>query len=248
MRACIAPSTVVVAPAGSVMAMSRMRRALHREATRHSVAMTVAGVVSFVVLVATAFIGDDPDVRLFASAGVTLVFGLYGPVFLLLTRIAFGTLRGDGLRSRLRRSEESSRLVRVLFLGGARSWAMLVAMMGIVAVLLLTQGDARSNPWLVASSVACVVGTWLLLVGVFTVEYMRTWANDDSLEFPGDQPPGITDFVYLSVQLSTTFSSSDVTLVTSKARSLATAHSLAAFAYSTVIIAVFASLLISTAA
>ena len=58
----------------------------------------------------------------------------------------------------------------------------------------------------------------------------------------------LRDFVYLSVQLSTTFSSSDVQLVRGSVRGLAIVHSVVAFAYSTAIIAVFASLLISIAA
>jgi len=131
--------------------------------------------------------------------------------------------------------------------GFERASAVLVILAGVYSVVLLTTGEARSNPLLVIVCVLGVAGTWVLMVAIFAVEYMRTWAKDDSLAFPGDEPRTFRDFLYLSVQQSTTFSSSDVQIVRGSARSLAMVHSVVAFAYSTAIIAVFASLLIAVA-
>ena len=179
---------------------------------------------------------------------VALLFGLYGPLFLGFTWLAFRGLHGARLRAHVVRSDERSRVVRWLFLAGPKSWAMLVISAGVASVVLLTTGEAATQPWLVAVCVLGVAGTWVLMVAVFAVEYMRAWARHASLVFPGDEERTFRDFLYLSVQQSTTFSSSDVQIVRGTTRSLAMVHSVVAFAYSTAIIAVFASLLIAVAA
>lgn len=220
---------------------------MHHDVVRHSVAIAISGLVAAALLVLLLLADRDIEYASTVLVAVTLVFGVYGPVFLWLTQRAFGALRGDALRDRLRRTDERRALVRLLFLGGPKTWAATIVTVGIVSVVLLAIGDATESLLLLAACVLCVVGTWILLVAVFAVEYMRAWANDGSMRFPGDDDPTFPDFVYLSVQLSTTFSSSDVELVHTSARRLATVHSVVAFAYSTVIVAVFASLLISTA-
>lgn len=228
--------------------MGRVRRRLHGEAIRHALSIAASGILIACITATLALLtqgGFEPADSLLVS--VTLVFAAYGPIFLWLTHLAFGRLRGDALRDRLRRTEERRTLMRLLFLGGPKSWAALIAVVGAASVVILATGDARQSLWLVAACVACVVGTWVLLVGVFAAEYMRAWANGDVLRFPGDHELRFADFVYLSVQLSTTFSASDVDLVDTTARRLATVHSIVAFAYSTVIVAVFASLLIAGA-
>lgn len=220
---------------------------MHRDVVRHTVAIVLAALVASLLLVLLLLADRDIEYASSLLVSVTLVFGVYGPIFLWLTQRAFGALDGDALRDRLRRSDEQRTLVRLLFLGGPKTWAATIVTVGVVSVVLLATGDATESLLLLAACVLCVVGTWILLVAVFAVEYMRAWANDASMRFPGDADPTFSDFVYLSVQLSTTFSSSDVELVETSARRLATVHSIVAFAYSTVIVAVFASLLISNA-
>ena len=228
--------------------MSTVRRRLHGEAMRHAVSIGVSGFLIAILIAAIAIVTEGrleyADTLL---VSMTLVFAAYGPIFLGLTHLAFGRLHGDELRAHLQRSTERRTLMRLLFLGGPKSWATFIALVGALSVIILATGGARSSIWLVLACVACVVGTWVLLVGVFAAEYMRAWANEDALRFPGDGDVVFADFVYLSVQVSTTFASSDVDLVATSARRLATSHSIVAFAYSTVIIAVFASLLISSA-
>jgi uncharacterized membrane protein len=228
--------------------MSTATRPLHRDLIRHTASIVAATLVATVLLVLLFLADEEVEYASSIVVSFTLVFGVYGPIFLGLTHVAFGSLRGIALRDRLQRSDEQRRLVRLLFLGGPKTWATTIVTIGVVAVVLLATGDARQSLWLVGACVLCVVGTWVLLVAVFAVEYMRMWANESSLRFPGEDDPTFADFLYLSVQLSTTFSSSDVELVATPARRLATVHSIVAFAYSTVIVAVFASLLISTAA
>ncbi|WP_144720946.1 DUF1345 domain-containing protein [Agrococcus jejuensis] len=228
--------------------MSRGTSIMHREVVRSTVATLIAAAI-MVVLVLVAGLLDLQITEAGEISAVTfaMLFGLYGPIFLALTWLAFRSLSGERLRAHLARSDERSRFVRWMFLAGPKSWAVLVTLAGVYSVVLLTTGEARSNPLLVIVCVLGVAGTWVLMVAIFAVEYMRTWAKSDSLVFPGDEPRTFRDFLYLSVQQSTTFSSSDVQIVRGSARSLAMVHSVVAFAYSTAIIAVFASLLIAVA-
>ncbi|WP_282837235.1 DUF1345 domain-containing protein [Microbacterium flavum] len=179
------------------------------------------------------------------SLFVTLMFGLYGPIFLVLTWWTFRGVDGDVLRGHLRRTDERRTWVRWLLLSSPVSWASTVMIIGIVSVILLTTGEGRSGAWIIAICLVGVAGSWVLMVAVMAVEYMRRWAADGSLAFPGTQARALGDFVYVSVQMSTTFSSADVQLTDRGVRTIAGIHSVLAFAYSTAIIAVFASLLIS---
>ncbi|SDH65222.1 DUF1345 domain-containing protein [Agrococcus jejuensis] len=228
--------------------MSRGTSIMHREVVRSSVATVIAfAVMGALFVVAGRFGLLVTEASSISAVVLALTFGLYGPIFLALTWLSFRDLRGAMLRSHVVRSDERSRVVRLLMLAGPKSWAMLVIVAGVYSVVLLTTGEARSNPWLVSVCVLGVAGTWVLMVAVFAIEYMRSWANHESLVFPGDEERTFRDFLYLSVQQSTTFSSSDVQIVRGHARSLAMVHSVVAFAYSTAIIAVFASLLIAVA-
>jgi uncharacterized membrane protein len=227
--------------------LRRMTR-MEREVTRHTVTSVVATIGSQAVIwLVIAFSADRAIVTGTSSASVALVFGLYGPVFLLLSAWTFRGLHGPRLRGLLVRTEERSRVVRMFVLVGPKSWAFLVTMAGVVAVVVLAVNDARQTPWLIGVCIVGVAGSWVTMVAVFAIEYMRLWANEDAVAFPGDEERTFRDFVYLAVQLSTTFSSSDVQLVRRSARNLATVHSVLAFAYSTAIIAVLVSLLIANA-
>lgn len=228
--------------------MARDNRRLHRELTRHTLASVVAGAVAAAAVVATGVLAiDEPSLEASLAGALTLSFGAYGPAFLWLSHLAFRGLEGDRLRARLRRSEERSGLVRALYLGGPKTWAMLIVVIGVIAVLLLAARGDAIDLWLIVTCVLGVAGTWVLLVAVFAVEHMRRWAEHGGLAFPGAEERDFGDFLYLSVQLSTTFSSADVALTSRAARGLASVQSIVGFAYSTVIIAVFASLLISLA-
>lgn len=229
--------------------MARVSKRLHREYVRHTIASIIAGAIACILVVAARIVLDVPvESDAIVATSLTLVFGAYGPAFLWLTHLAFRSLRGDQLRARLRRSEERNRLIRYLYLGGPASWAVSIVVVGMASVVLLATGGTTVDLWLIVRCVLGVAGTWVLLVAIFAVDHMRGWAEHEGTRFPGDDERTFGDFVYLSVQLSTTFSTSDVELTNGAARRLATVQSVVAFAYSSAIIAVFASLLISFAA
>lgn len=221
-----------------------MKNLLYRETVRHAAASIAAGIVTVVIAVVGVLLDGIETGPAFASLFITLFFGLYGPTFLLFSWLTFRGLEGEALRDQLKSTRERSRIMRWMFLSSPASWASTVLIIGLISVVLLTIGDGNRF-WTIPICVLGVAGSWVLMVGVMAVEYMRSWVDEDALAFPGDQEIVFTDFLYLSVQLSTTFSSADVALTRRSIRGLASLHSVLAFAYSTAIIAVFASLLIT---
>ncbi|QTV80120.1 DUF1345 domain-containing protein [Microbacterium sp. NIBRBAC000506063] len=149
-----------------------------------------------------------------------LGFGLYGPLYLVLTHIAFRGLRGDALRGRLRETGSPGLLTRFLVQGGGpKTWAIGIAVVALGSVSVMLVDEAlRTNGLLVTSGILAIAGSWVLLSAVFAVEYARAWAQEGSFEFPGDGERVFFDFLYLSFQVSSTFSSSDVQVLTRRGR------------------------------
>jgi hypothetical protein len=113
---------------------------------------------------------------------------------------------------------------------------------GSVAVLVFSPHLLR-EPWVVALSALVVATSWLVTVASYAVHYARLIATVGGLTFPGDKGVVFWDCVYLSAQVQTTFSSSDVTIETTLARRIVTGHTLVAFAFNTVIIALLIAVL-----
>jgi uncharacterized membrane protein len=115
-----------------------------------------------------------------------------------------------------------------------------------VAALTLSPGlldDALAN----ALSVAVVASAWLVTVAAYAVHYARANTTHPGLEFPGGKHELVFfDYLYLSAQISTTFSSSDVSVTTTRSRRMVTGHTLIAFAFNTFIIALLISILFLT--
>lgn len=93
-----------------------------------------------------------------------------------------------------------------------------------------------------------MITAWLVTVTAYAVHYARLNTQEKSLEFPGEHgdQPVFADYYYLAAQLATTFSSSDVNILTTRARSVVTGQTYIGFAFSTFIIAMLISVLFLT--
>lgn len=209
----------------------------------------LAAIVSVTLIAVASYPPEDATRRDILIMTPFLGFGLYGPVYLVLTHIAFRDLGGDRLRARLRETGSPGILTKFLLQGGGpKTWAIGIAVVALASVSTMLVDEAlRSNGLLVVSGVLAIAGSWVLLSSVFAVEYARAWAQDGSFAFPGEGERVFFDFLYLAFQVSSTFSSSDVQVVSRRGRGMVTAHSIVAFAYSTVIVAVFVSMLLTIA-
>lgn len=92
-----------------------------------------------------------------------------------------------------------------------------------------------------------VVGAWSTVVLTYSVAYLMQDARSGhrELSFPGEaERRSWTDYLYFSAGISTTFASTDVSVLTPRMRRTVTGHSILAFGFNTVVLAAVVSLLL----
>ncbi|WP_139417636.1 DUF1345 domain-containing protein [Agromyces laixinhei] len=215
--------------------------ALASDARRNWTSMAIAAGVTVLVFVISHVIVDFR----FSTDSVVVtsfVFWIcYSVTYAVLTQRVFARRDAATLHAWITATTPTRR--RELFearLSGAGPtlnvhWAILA--LASVALLLASPGLIDS-PVANGLGVGVVVSAWLVTVYAYAVHYARLNAAVPSLEFPGDESqPVFADYFYLSAQIATTFSSSDVSILTTLARRVVTGQTLIAFAFSTFIIA-----------
>jgi uncharacterized membrane protein len=174
----------------------------------------------------------------------------FSAVYMLLAALAFGRADGRELVAWLRaapRPRSRGQSLWWAFNGyGAIWWALTGGSVAVFAMTLLVAGGSGSPGVLVWSGVASLAVSWALIAVSFAVHYAREYAQDGGLEFAGE-PPRFIDFVYLALQVSTTFASSDVRITSTAIRRSVSMHSTIAFLFNTVIIAILVAVLIALA-
>jgi hypothetical protein len=113
----------------------------------------------------------------------------------------------------------------------------------VSVVVLALSPDLLRQPLVIALSAAVVTTSWLVTIVSYAVHYARVTATVGGLTFPGARSVVFWDCVYLATQVQTTFSSSDVGIETTLTRKIVTGHTLVAFAFNTVIIALLIAVL-----
>jgi len=113
---------------------------------------------------------------------------------------------------------------------------------GLLAViLLLINKDIEPLDLIVAISGMFL--SWFLVHTTFGMRYAHLYYGDSKtnkgsgLDFPGNEEPDFIDFAYFSFVLGMTFQVSDVEISSRKIRRLSLLHSLIAFIFNTVIVA-----------
>ncbi|WP_316805863.1 DUF1345 domain-containing protein [Pedobacter agri] len=111
----------------------------------------------------------------------------------------------------------------------------------LAVVLLLINKDIEPVDLIVAISGMFL--SWFLVHTTFGMRYAHLYYGDSEtnkgsgLDFPGDDEPDFIDFAYFSFVLGMTFQVSDVEISSRKIRRLSLLHSLIAFIFNTVIVA-----------
>ncbi|MEY2847751.1 MAG: hypothetical protein RI885_416 [Actinomycetota bacterium] len=181
-----------------------------------------------------------------------LYWSSIGLCYALLPFVVFWRADGETLARWLRATAprtRSARLLQMLGGGGSVSWAVTGSVVSVAAVLLLSIVPRyRQDPVVVAMGIAVVVSSMAMTISAYAVRYARMSATVGGIRFPDGATARFSDFVYLAVQVATTFSSSDVSLETSAARRVVTTNSLISFAFNTVIVALLVSIIISAGA
>lgn len=194
-----------------------------------------------------------PD-SLQAVAVATYLFGFwlsFSVLYIVFALRAFAAADSETFhrwlaRTTPRERERSSRFL--LHLSGVTSVSLAIqgSIIAVFAVLAMSFApEIRSSPVVIYMGIATVVGSWLLTSIAFAIQYARLNADAPGLVFPGDSSPAFLDFLYLAVLVSTTCATSDVSVTTTPLRRTVTTHSVIAFAFNTVIIAILVAGLVS---
>ncbi len=236
---------------------------LRSEVARLALAMVATGVLvtAGYVLIGRALIagGALTAESVTGPSGVSALYLTYWIVYCLVYTITtlhtFRRADGAALARWFRESRAGRQRRRVFELltlasGPAGSISLCVAALAAVIVFAIS-ADQRANPLLIFLTFLVVACSWMLILISYAVHYARENSNETGFVFPGedrDGPPIFTDYVYLAAQVATTFSTSDVTVERRPMRRTVTVHSIAAFAYNTVVIALIVSMFLNATA
>jgi uncharacterized membrane protein len=167
-------------------------------------------------------------------------------VFFITTFAVFQDADADSLARWVAATAPTGRLSRVQaeFAGTGPTITVQWSGLAIVSVVVLALSPhLYRQPLVVALSAAVVATSWLVTIVSYAVHYARVSATVGGLTFPGDRGVVFWDCVYLATQVQTTFSSSDVVIETTLTRRIISGHTLVAFAFNTVIIALLIAVL-----
>lgn len=162
-------------------------------------------------------------------------------VFLSLDWFTFFTTQPQQIRTEARKQDEGRIAVFIIALV-----ATLAALLAVILLLLNKKEGYREVSFPLVTAFGGMMLSWALVHTVFAVRYAHIFYADHKadkekhaggLDFPGEGHPDFIDFVYFSFIIGMTFQVSDVSVSSRKLRRLVLLHSLLAFAFNTVIVA-----------
>lgn len=202
----------------------------------------VAATIAVIIIACTSGLSDASwiVIALFTCSAASSLFYIVHTLWIFL-RVDAPTLKAwlDASTPRGRFGRLGAELS-----GTGPTTAVQWSIIAIASVLLFTvfPGLLR-DPVTVWLNIVVVGASWLVTMVAYAVHYARLNSAVGGLEYPGHGRLIFLDYIYLSVQVQTTFSTSDVSLTTSTARSIVTGHTLVSFAFNTVIIAMLITVL-----
>lgn len=221
--------------AGAVPSARRSHGDLWRLLWSFAATLPIAFLVELALFMATPDELIEAGTPQLTPAGYVVGFGVSWPVFTII----YGLWTRAVVRASSRVNHRGRVVMRLLGLD-AVSLPIWGAVLGIaVVVVLIVTLTLRTSTLVIIGAFATIAASWALMIVAFAVTYLRRWAERDEVAFPDDEPRRFDDFVYLSVQVATTFATSDVTTRSARIRGWVTLNSIIAFVFNTVIIALF---------
>ena len=210
-----------------------MRIATSRVFHRRLFGLAIAIVAALVGFVVASVVTQGPAQLVAAWDAGTLT---------LLVLIWWHIIPADAQRTReLAAAEDPGRIVVFVI-------DLIASVISFAAAVLLL-GHQQTSPtagaiWFV---VAAVVSSWTLMHTGFTFRYAHLFYHEDSdgcgLDFPGHDEPDYLDFAYFSFVIGMTFQTADVSISDRAIRRFALVHSLLAFVFNTMILALAVNLI-----
>ena len=169
--------------------------------------------------------------RMAPSLSALLAFDAFAALYLTLTLIHAARLTPEGLRAHVGDEDEGIALIVLLAAG-----SVLVSLAAVLAVL----GHGASWGLVQALALAAVPLGWAMVHMVAAFRYAHLYhgaSGEKPLVFAGHAAPGPVDFLYFAFVIGMTAQVSDVVVRAPRLRRAVLIHSVAAFFYNTVILA-----------
>jgi uncharacterized membrane protein len=117
--------------------------------------------------------------------------------------------------------------------------SIVTAIVVLVALSLELRGAKSKSMWDVALAGSSILLAWLFVALVFAQEYAHSYyMAGKGLKFPGEPEPDYWDVTYFSLVLNMTSQTSDVAITTRPMRRLVLLHSVIAFFFNVIILAI----------
>ena len=162
-----------------------------------------------------------------------LAFDGFALIYLLLMAGHARSATPEDLRRHAETEDEGITLIVLLAVG-----SLVVSLAAIW--LVLGEAAPLSRPFDMLLALAAVPLGWAMVHTLAAFRYAHLhYAPDEAcqLDFPGDEPPNLWDFLYFSFTIGMTAQTSDVVVATARMRRVVLLHAVAAFFYNTVILA-----------
>ncbi|HET9819327.1 MAG TPA: DUF1345 domain-containing protein [Rhodanobacteraceae bacterium] len=199
----------------------------------------VACAAIFIALVVVLLLGGMPPDR-----SVLLAFDAAAVIFLAAIVVMISRSDNRSMRGRARKEDEG---YWGFLLGSAA-----VATVALVALAMELHAGKHADGLQIALAVSSVIVAWLFLNTIFALHYAHEFYGDSGsqhggLEFPVKTDPDYWDFVYFAFVIGMTFQVSDVQIGARTIRHVALAHSVIAFFFNVIVIAVSVNIVAGSA-
>jgi len=168
-----------------------------------------------------------------------VAWDLSAGIYLILAFHVMLTSRGEALRARAARQDDSRVVILVIIL------LAITASFVAIAGLLAAAKDAPHKTLNLGLAAATIALSWTVTQVVFTLHYAHEYyrptggpqALAEGLDFRGDRKPVYWDFFYFATSFGAASQTSDVTILTKSLRRLATLHAIISFFFNTAVLA-----------
>lgn len=175
------------------------------------------------------------------APGTRVLVGWNTCVLLYLLLVAHMVWGADPARMLHNARAESEGRLLVLALAVLASAVVLLATGSQLAELKHLQGGEKT--WRVVFAALTLMGSWLFTQTLFALHYAhdfyaaRAAGRADVLQFPGTTHPDYGDFLYFACIIGTSAQTADVALSDSALRRIGLLHSVQAFFFNTIVLA-----------
>lgn len=133
---------------------------------------------------------------------------------------------------------------RLLGYGGAGSWTVAGALVAALLTLGVAQTAAfRADPLFILLGMATVAASWFVMVYSYALHYLRLHTGGERIDFDLLEPPVFGDYLTMAFMMSTMASTLGARIRTRAGWRAAREHTVLAFAFNAVIVAMTVSLL-----